>query len=454
MRSSPCALIGERMLVSQCSLCVILVALTVGLPLEAIAQEADLPLSLETAQRLAVDRSRQLSAQDSAIIASREMAVAAGQLPDPVLKFGLDSWPVNGRHQFSVGGDDFTMGRVGLAQELTGRKKRALRAQRFERASETTLAEKTATVAAIERDTALAWIDRYYLEAMAAVLAKQAEEVQLEITAANGTYRAGRGNQADVLTAHSALAEIEDRASDIERRILTAKTALSRWVGDAGSLPLADKPTIDSVHLDQSTLESQVSHHPEIAVFAKREELAWADVNLAEASKRADWSVEVAYAQRGSGFSDFVSVSLSIPLQWDQKNRQDREVAAKMAMAEQAGAEREEAVRSDVSEVLAQLQEWDSNRKRLTHYQSQIIPLGQERTKAAMTAYVGGKGTISELLLARRDEIDVRVRALQLEMDTARLWAQLNFLVPDIEVAAPDNNDEAQSPSTRIEAAR
>lgn len=453
MRSSPCALIGERMLVRQCSLCVILVALTVGLPLEAIAQGADLPLTLETAQRLAVDRSRQLSAQDSAIIASREMAVAAGQLPDPVLKFGLDSWPVDGRHQFSVGGDDFTEGRVGLSQELTGRKKRALRAQRFERASETTLAEKTATVAAIERDTALAWIDRYYLEAMAAVLAKQAEEVQLEITAANGTYRAGRGNQADVLTAHSALAEIEDRASDIERRILTAKTALSRWVGDAGSLPLADKPAIDSVHLDQSTLESQVSHHPEIAVFAKREELAWADVNLAEASKRADWSVEVAYAQRGSGFSDFVSVSLSIPLQWDQKNRQDREVAAKMAMAEQAGAEREEAVRSDVSEVLAQLQEWDSNRKRLTHYQNQIIPLGQERTKAAMTAYFGGKGTISELLLARRDEIDVRVRALQLEMDTARLWAQLNFLVPDIEVAAP-NSDEAQSPSTRIEAAR
>jgi hypothetical protein len=25
----------------------------------------------------------------------------------------------------------------------------------------------------------------------------------------------------------------------------------------------------------------------------------------------------------------------------------------------------------------------------------------------------------------------VRLQALQLEMDTARLWAQLNFLVPD-----------------------
>lgn len=448
MRSSSCSPVGERLLVRQYFLCCMLVSCAAVLPFEAVAHAVEPALTLEAARRLAVDRSRQLSADDSAVIASREMAVAARQLPDPVLKFGLDSWPVNGRHQFSFGDEDFTEGRVGLSQELTGRRKRELRAQRFERASEATLAEKTATVAAIERNTTLAWLDRYYLEAMATVLAQQVEGVKLEISAANGTYRAGRGTQAEVLTAHTALAETEDRASDIDGRILTAKTALSRWVGAAGTLPLADKPSLDSMHLHQSTLESQVSHHPGIEVFAKREELAWVEVNLAEASKRADWSVELAYAQRGSGFSDFVSVSLSIPLQWNQKNLQDREVAAKLALAEQAGAEREEAVRSDVGEVLAQLQEWDSNRKRLTHYQNQIIPLGQERTKAAFAAYVGGKGTLSELLLARRDEIDVRLRALQLEMDTARLWAQLNFLVPDLKVAAP-GSDETHAPSIR-----
>ena len=31
----------------------------------------------------------------------------------------------------------------------------------------------------------------------------------------------------------------------------------------------------------------------------------------------------------------------------------------------------------------------------------------------------------------RRNEIDVRMQALQLEMETARLWAQLNFLFPE-----------------------
>jgi hypothetical protein len=40
-------------------------------------------LTLVDAQRIAASRSRQLAAQDRAVFASREMAVAAGQLPDP-----------------------------------------------------------------------------------------------------------------------------------------------------------------------------------------------------------------------------------------------------------------------------------------------------------------------------------------------------------------------------------
>ena len=53
--------------------------------LSAAALAADLPLTLANAQRLAVERSRQVSAQESALVAAQQMAVAAGQLPDPVV---------------------------------------------------------------------------------------------------------------------------------------------------------------------------------------------------------------------------------------------------------------------------------------------------------------------------------------------------------------------------------
>ena len=448
MSSSYFALAGERIAFCRHAQAAGTIVFAAALALYGAVVAANESLTLDAAQRLAVERSRHLSAQESAIVAAREMSVAAEQLPDPVLKFGIDSWPINGPHQFSISGDDFTMGRVGLSQELTGRKKRMLRAQRFEREGETTLAEKAATVAAIERDTAIAWIGRYYSETMAAVLASQVEQANFAITAADGAYRAGRGEQADVLAARAARAEIEDRVIDVDRQVLTTKTALARWVGEAAFLPLADKPDMDFVKVDHETLEAQVDHHPEIAVLAKREALAWADVKLTEASKHADWSVELAYAQRGSGRSDFVSLSLSIPLQWDHKNRQDREVAAKMAMAEQAGAEREEAIRNDVGAVLTQLQEWESSKKRLANYRNVLIPLGQKRTQATLAAYKSGTAPLTDVLLSRRDEIDAQLRALQLEMDTARLWAQLNFLVPDFELATSGDTPHERAHDT------
>ncbi|MGH8760641.1 MAG: TolC family protein, partial [Burkholderiales bacterium] len=203
---------------------------------------AEAPLTLAEAQRRAVERSHQISAQDAAVASSREMAVAAGQLPDPVLKLGIDNLPIDGPDQFSLTNDFMTMRRIGVMQEFTRSEKRQLRSQRFEREAEKSRVEKTAAVASIQRNSALAWLDRYYAEAMAQVIAQQAREAKLEIVAAEGAYRAGRGNQADVFAAHSALVGLEDQTAELDRRIRTAKINLGRWVGDDADAPLAGKP--------------------------------------------------------------------------------------------------------------------------------------------------------------------------------------------------------------------
>ncbi|MGH6891950.1 MAG: TolC family protein, partial [Dongiaceae bacterium] len=187
-----------------------------------VAHAAGAALTLSEAQRLAAERSRQLAAQDSAVVASRDMAAAAGQLPDPALKFGIENLPVTGPDAYSTTSDFMTMRRIGLAQEFTRGEKRQLRAERFEQEAERGLAEKSATLATIQRDTALAWLDRYYAESMAALVAEQVKEVRLEIDAAESAYRAGRGSQADVFAARSAAVALEDRSSETGRRIRTA----------------------------------------------------------------------------------------------------------------------------------------------------------------------------------------------------------------------------------------
>lgn len=389
------------------------------------------PLSLHEAQRRALERSRQLAAQDSAVTASREMAVAAAQLPDPTLKLGIDNLPINGPDRFSLSRDFMTMRRIGAMQELTRGEKRDLRAQRFEREAEKSLAEKTGTIAAIQRDTALAWLDRFYAEAMAGVIAEQADQVRREIVAAEGAYRGGRGSQAEVIAAHSTLAALEERASEYASRIRVAKANLARWMGEGADAPLAPKPAMDTVSLDTEALEAHLSTHPEIVVLAKQEEIAATEARLARAGRTPDWTLEAAYQQRGPDFSNMVSLGVSIPLPWDRANRQDREVASKLAMAEQARAQREEMFRAHVGEVRAMLEEWHNRRERLGRYERDLIPLARERARAALAGYQGGKTSISDLLLARRNESDVRMQAVQLEMETARLWARLNFLIPD-----------------------
>ena len=146
-----------------------------------------------------------LVAQDAAVIASREMAAAAGQLPDPVLKLGVENLPVDTSDRFSLTRDFMTMRSVGVMQELTRAEKRGARAERFEREADKAFAEKSVTVAAIRRNTALAWLDRYYAEAMPAVVSEQSREARSEIEAAESGYRSGRGNLADVLAARAAL---------------------------------------------------------------------------------------------------------------------------------------------------------------------------------------------------------------------------------------------------------
>lgn len=223
---------------------------------------------------------------------------------------------------------------------------------------------------------------------------------------------------------------IDDRIAQSDRQVLTAKTMLARWIGPAAGDPMDALPATEVVPLQPTGLDTQLAHHPAVAVLVKQEEVAMAEADVARASKQADWSLALMYSQRGPSYSNMVSINVSIPLQWDQRNRQDRDVSAKLALADQARAQREEMLRTHTAEAQVMLQEWQSNRERLVRYDETLIALAGQRTQAAMTAYRGGSGTLTAVLDARRNEIDTRIERVKLEMETGRLWAQLNFLIP------------------------
>ncbi|CAM3700892.1 TolC family protein [Roseateles saccharophilus] len=404
-------------------------ALALGLAAFAWSTHAE-PLSLQDALRLSEQRSRQLPAQDAAADAARQMAVSAGQRPDPVLKAGVDNLPINGADRFSTTRDFMTMRTVGVSQEWTRSDKLRLRSARFEREAEAAEAGRQLALANLQRDTAVAWLDLYYQQRMRALLVQQKDEAALPVQAADAAYRGGRGTQADVFAARAAVAQIDDRIAATARDVLSAKTMLTRWTGVATEEALDAPPPLDVVRLSDESLDQDIAHHPEVSVLLKQEAAAQADVDVARANKRPDVSVELSYSQRGPAYSNMVSFGVSIPLQWDQKNRQDRELGAKLAVVEQLRAQREEQTRMHVAEARTLLQQWQSDRDRMVRYDKELLPLAAERTRAALAAYRGGTALLSVVLDARRGEIDTRMERLRLEMSVARLWAQLNYLIP------------------------
>lgn len=394
-------------------------------------------LKLEQAQQIAVARSRQLAGIDGAVSASRDMAVAVRQLPDPLIKFGIDNMPVTGPERFSISSDFMTMRRLGVMQELTRTDKRERRADAYQRAADKSLAEKDAATAAIERDTAIAWLDRYFLHELSQVAVAQAALARHEVEASEAAHRGGKSSLADVLAARSALALAQDRESQAARRSASAVTTLARWIGAEAARPLAQLPALDTIPLDIATLGAQLEHHPQLAVLDRQVDVAQAEVRSAEAGRKPDWSIELAFQQRGPAYSNMVSVGVSVPLQWDRGNRQDREVAAKAAMAGQARADREEAQRAHLAEARVMIDEWRNGRERIVRFERDVQPLAAQRVEATMAAYRGGKAALADVLAARRGATEVSVQALELRMATARLWAQLHFLFPHGAKGAP-----------------
>ena len=389
-------------------------------------------LSFAQSQRLALAQSSQLIAQDAAIAAASDLAIAAGERPDPTLSLGIDNLPVNTADRFSLTRDFMTMRRIGLMQEVTRSDKLALRRQRQEKQVLLAGAEKTVEQSEILRAAGKAWLESYYLQQIRLLLDEQLLQARQQVIAGEGAYRGGRTTQADVLTARAEVLAMEDELLDVQRQLRVAKIALARWVGaEQADQVLAGQPDIKRIHFDVAELETHLNRHPDLLMLARRVDVAETEAKLAEADKRSDWSVELSYAQRGPDFSNMMSLGVSTPLQWDQSRRQNRELAARQALLVQARAERDDMFRGHVAEVRARVDAWQTDLQRLQHTREQRLPLAQARVQAVLAGYRGGKAGLADVLTARRSALALKRQALQLEMQTAIEWVELNFLLPE-----------------------
>jgi outer membrane protein TolC len=388
------------------------------------------PLSLAEALKIGERASPRLAAQGAALAAAEELVPRAGQLPDPKLRFGIDNLPVSGPDRFQYNTDSMTMRRIGLMQEFPNGEKRRLRESRAARERDVEAASLAAQRAGVQREVALAWLELYYARQARGPLTDLAKELQLQLDTISAAISAGRQTTGDALALRSAVEAAQDRIIEQDRAVERARFALAAWLPSDAARPLADPPDASRFERAPAALLADLRQHPDQKVYAEREALARTDLALAASAKKLDWSVELLYGQRAPAFDNMISLMVSVDLPWEAEKRQDRDAAAKRLLAEQATAQAEEARRGLEAELQGTYADWQTAGVRVSRFEKLLLPLARERVAAGLAAYRGGRGELAMVLEARRAETETRLGFLQTQLERARAWAKLNFLLP------------------------
>ena len=400
-------------------------------PLYAAAQNPT-PLSLPEALRLAQARSPQLVAQSAAISAAESLIVSAGQRPDPQLGISVENLPINGPDAFSIGRDFMTMRKIGISQQFTRTEKLHAREAKAVAEKQSEQAKLISAETDLRRQVALAWLERYFIEQRLRVLRDLERETALLAEAARAAVAGGKGSPADPIIARTARVQVQDRIQEADRDLRGAQASLARYVGETeATRPLDKPPSFYALPHAPNEFLQVLEHHPLLLTYEPMEAMARADIAEAQAAKKPDWSLELAYAQRGSSFSNMVTIQARIDLPVFSEKRQDPVIAARYKALQQVQAEREEARRMHEAEIKRMVADWETARARLKRYGQELVPLSREAAAAALAAYRSGRGNLAAALDARRTAIETRFADVQTQAELARAWANLNFLVPE-----------------------
>lgn len=418
----------SRALARTCLLAVVLVATTAISPQSRAADEsAGVALELDEAAALAVSDQPLLERLEARRRAARAAAVAAGQLPDPQLVFGLAELPVNGGDAYSFRRDSDTQLQLALTQEFPTAGKRRLRGALLDREASRLTAEQQLTQRGVRREAALAWLELWRYDQARQLARASLREAQTQLQAAEIALKTGAATQAEYLAARQEVHRLQDAQRGAEQSIGHAANALSRWIGAAAFRPVCpDLPELRALPPLEAVL-ARISAHPQRAEAAAQLAATRTGAELARAAYRPDWRLELAYGERPA-YSELLSLQVGIDLPLFTRRRQDQGLAA--ALAEQDAAE--QGLRDSERQLLAEArlnhQDYQLLQRRLDEYRQTLLPQGEARIEAALAGWRSGRGLLREVLDARLSELELRMARLELQHDLAKHFVQLDYL--------------------------
>ncbi|MBT1082309.1 TolC family protein [Pseudomonas aeruginosa] len=382
-------------------------------------------LSLDDALRLAERNAPSLLAQNEKRAAARSAAIPAGALPDPKLNLGLQNVPIEGDDRFTTNRDFMTMQMVGVMQEVPNRDKRKARMETAQAAVERADAEAGVERLQVRSASAQAWIAAYTLQRKLALFDDFFRENRLLAASVRARLAGGGASAVDVVAPRQEAALLDERKDDLLRQQAQARATLKRWTGeDAPDALDGDFPhwTIDAAYSRQA-----LRRHPALAAYDPMTREAEALVREAVAEKKPDWSWELDYQRRGREFGDMMTLQVSFDLPLFSATRQDPKIAARRAQVRQLEAERAAMTREYEQRLESDLAEYLRLQRALKRSTATLLPLAEEKVRLALAGYRAGTLDLEQLLGARQQRVEARLRQIDLQGSLAQLAARLYF---------------------------
>jgi outer membrane protein TolC len=406
---------------------VVVIAL-LALPFAHASAQHDIPLTIAEAEKLALASEPGQQALRARAAALEEQAVVAGALPDPMLRVGLNNYPIE-----SGGFTTEGMTNVGAVyrQAFPRGDTRSLSNRRFTRLAEAQMQEADARGDDVLAATRIAWLDLYYWSKARELVRESRPFFDDLATITRSLYAVGRRNQQDVLRAELELSRLDDRLIDIERQQLRARAQLREWIGeDAGRRVAGKLPRWD----DAPPLEDLIAalrEHPALQAADARIAAQDTGVEIAEQRSKPGWALDVGYSYRngslpsGDPRSDFVTVGVTVDLPFFSRKSVDSTLSAALQERSAARADKQRMQRSLESRLAAEYARWQELSRRLALYEERILVQANDHAQASLLAYQNDRGDFADVMRGYIDDLNTRIDYVRLNVEREQAYAVL-----------------------------
>ena len=396
------------------------------------------PLSLEEAQRIALERNWDILAAKSDVDIAIAQRLISREVPNPTFSLSTTKISTDSAHGSSTRiGNGFldrsydTLASISQLVEIGG--KRSARQTSANAGKEGANARFADARRLLELGIARAYVAVLSAEETVRVLTDSASALRREADLAETRLKAGDISMSDQAQIQITAERFELDAQRARNDARKARIDLETLLGvrnPTGSIAPADSlSTLDAAATAlESDQKPSIGARPDVQAAEADVQKASAELRLQKAMRIPDPTISVFYEHEPPDLPHTVGLGLAFPVPLWNRNRGNLAQAA--ALKEQAETNAAKVAALAAAEVSTTQHDCESARARRDEFTKSLLPKSKSIRDAVTFAYEKGGATLLDLLAAQRNDNEVRLAAAQAKAETivaaAALSAALN----------------------------